>query len=245
MGNFTNFNQSVEYFFGLGGTQVFPSYNYFEHIDIVAFQSDCPEVASSIAWLYINKKPPGQDASFVTKVKQLAFWRFDEEGAVRFYDAYLPNLNAMTATIEGLPRPESVPSADAQALNIQYVLCPAIQAACIGSNQQYADEAECRDILGTKAFGSFDEVWGDSIACRNIHLLLAQVDPVVSPYPSLSNRIEVDLLQTRHSTETLMTLQGHCPHVGPTGGNKCTDVVYNDVYFDDDVLFNGTKFLCT
>lgn len=40
--------------------------------------------------------------------------------------------------------------------------------------------------------------------------------------------------------------QAHCPHVGPTGGGKCVDVTYNDVYIDDDqALFgSGDPFIC-
>jgi hypothetical protein len=40
----------------------------------------------------------------------------------------------------------------------------------------------------------------------------------------------------------------HCPHVGPTGGGKCVDVLYNDVYFDDQALFGsppGDTFICS
>ncbi|KAJ7913372.1 hypothetical protein B0H13DRAFT_1873924 [Mycena leptocephala] len=38
----------------------------------------------------------------------------------------------------------------------------------------------------------------------------------------------------------------HCAHVGPTGGGKCIDVEYNDVFFNDEFLFgsNGEPFKC-
>ena len=36
-------------------------------------------------------------------------------------------------------------------------------------------------------------------------------------------------------------LQVHCPHVGPTGGGKCVDIVYNVDYFDDEQLFGGPR----
>lgn len=35
--------------------------------------------------------------------------------------------------------------------------------------------------------------------------------------------------------------------MGPTGGGKCVDVKYNDVYFDDKALFgepSGGTFVC-
>ena len=41
--------------------------------------------------------------------------------------------------------------------------------------------------------------------------------------------------------------QVHCSHVGPSGGGKCTNVNYNDVYFDDQQLFGrpaGDIFMC-
>lgn len=42
-----------------------------------------------------------------------------------------------------------------------------------------------------------------------------------------------------------MYVQIHCSHVGPTGGGKCIDVDYNDVYFDDEALFGSdSTFQC-
>lgn len=39
----------------------------------------------------------------------------------------------------------------------------------------------CIAELTLKPFGTFDEVWGDNIVCRLIHVTLAQVRPDVSP----------------------------------------------------------------
>ncbi|KAJ7209274.1 hypothetical protein GGX14DRAFT_566458 [Mycena pura] len=52
-----------------------------------------------------------------------------------------------------------------------------------------------------------DEAWGDNVCCRFIHLILAAIRPEV-----------------------------HCQHVGPTGGGKCIDIPYNQVYFDDELF---------
>jgi len=98
-------------------------------------------------------------------------------------------------------------------------LCGSIQQLCTGSNLQYKDVAECVNVLHTKRFGIADELWGDDVVCRFVHVLLARIRPEV-----------------------------HCPHVGPTGGGKCVDVQYDQVYFEDDqVLFEGVGdniFMC-
>lgn len=180
VGNFTNFNQSVEYFFGLSGTQSAPSYQYFDKAELVSFSSDCPEVASSTVWFSTSVKPPGKAPTYVSSLKQVAFWRFDESGAVLYYDAYIPNLKAFTNTIGGLPRTDSVLPVMSQQQEIQYLLCPSIQSACTGPNQQYTDVADCVSVLNTKDYGDFGEAWGDYIVCRTIHVALALIDPVVS-----------------------------------------------------------------
>jgi hypothetical protein len=70
--------------------------------------------------------------------------------------------------------------------------------------------------LGMKPFGSFSDIWGDNVVCRTIHVILTGLRP--------------DL---------------HCPHVGPTGGEKCVDINYNGPYFNDDELFGGNDtFKC-
>jgi hypothetical protein len=75
--------------------------------------------------------------------------------------------------------------------------------------------------MATKPFGSYDEVWGDNVVCRNIHVLLTHVRPAV-----------------------------HCPHVGPNGGAppnnyKCVNINYTTSYFDDRSLFgNSETFNC-
>lgn len=72
--------------------------------------------------------------------------------------------------------------------------------------------------MTSKPFGNYDEVWGDNVACRTIHLILAGVRP-----------------------------DAHCPHVGPDGGMKCVNEPYNHGYFDDEDLFgapSGKTFIC-
>lgn len=101
---------------------------------------------------------------------------------------------------------------------VSVFLCPQIQQRCTGPNQQYGNVLLCILDLDLKNFGSFDEAWGDTVACRIIHLILTHVRPDV-----------------------------HCPHVGPTGGNKCVDIEYSVDYFDDSALFRapeGSVFTC-
>ena len=42
--------------------------------------------------------------------------------------------------------------------------------------------ADCEAQLTLKPFGTFDEIWGDNIVCRLVHIILAQVRPDVSPF---------------------------------------------------------------
>jgi hypothetical protein len=39
---------------------------------------------------------------------------------------------------------------------------------------------ECLSTLSAKEFGSYDEVWGDYVVCRQIHLQLTTLRPDVS-----------------------------------------------------------------
>lgn len=60
------------------------------------------------------------------------------------------------------------------------MLCGGIQAECTGSNTQYTSAQNCIDVLSAKSFGNWDEVWMDSVVCRELHILLARIDPLVS-----------------------------------------------------------------
>ncbi|KAL1304697.1 hypothetical protein AAFC00_003648 [Neodothiora populina] len=223
LGNFTGFDDSVEYFFALAPL---PQANGagvgFYEAEVVEFTSGCPEVAASVVYLrsgQVNQTTGAFIASpFTTTLKQVAFWNFDEDGLVLKYDAWIPNLQAYTRVGTGV---------DFSNVTVQQGaatgLCPVIQQRCTESNQQYSDVATCIEELDAKPFGNFDEAWGDNLACRTIHLILTQVRPEV-----------------------------HCPHVGPNGGNgpdnyKCVDIDYSVLYFNDPQLFGqpeGQPFTC-
>ena len=105
---------------------------------------------------------------------QLAYWRFDETGAVAQYSAYLPNLSAWVRDSTGIDF-STLPAA-AVATNF---LCPTIQSQCQGANQQFDTVDTCIATLSQKPTGRYDEAWGDNLVCRTIHLVLTGARPAV------------------------------------------------------------------
>ncbi|EKG11306.1 hypothetical protein MPH_11571 [Macrophomina phaseolina MS6] len=224
LGNFTGFEESIEYFFSLAPVPQGTNGNAFYRADTVEFTSGCPEVAASVTYLAVGPVDPvsggliNSTNATTTAVKQIAFWSFDGEGRVKAYDAWLPNLQLWTATLLGRDLTNRTIQ-DA----FRDALCPVIQQRCTGPNQQYDDVDDCLDTLRQKPFGTYDEVWGDNIACRTIHAILTQTRPGV-----------------------------HCPHVGRNGGNgpdnyKCVDIDYSLEYFADQKLYGeaeGVPFTC-
>ncbi|KAL0060193.1 hypothetical protein AAF712_013040 [Marasmius tenuissimus] len=178
LGNFTGFEDSIEYFFGLAPVPRSPAGAAIFEADIVEFSSGCPDVASSVVYLHTTqvnpetgeRVPGAKDAP----LKQIAFWRFDSTGAVLKYDAWIPNLPLWINASSGIDYTNPVVQSA-----VPTTLCPAIQQNCQGANQQYADEGDCKAQLGSKPFGSMDEVWGDNLACRIIHVLLTRIRPEI------------------------------------------------------------------
>jgi len=218
LGNFTGFEDSIEYFFALALVPSQPSYAVFTKATVASFSSGCAEVAASVAYLEtrVHNASLPNDGEYLSTLKQVAFWRFDKDGAVLAYDAWIPNLSEWNFLVQG-HRDLSNPRVQEAVID---KICPLIQERCVGSNQQYADVAECTSTLQKKDFGTYDDAWSDSVVCRTIHVILALVRPEM-----------------------------HCQHVGPTGGGKCVDWPYNEGYFDDDELYagigNGTRpFIC-
>lgn len=175
------------------------------------------------------------------------------------YDAWIPNLNIWNFLARG---EADITNPLVQQAFIQRI-CPGIQQMCVGPNQQYAEYVSrhslqhiwligdsvdaCIASMNSKPFGNYDEVWGDNVACRTIHLILAGVRPDVrsSPLPFTLSLIVPIVFHLRHLM--LTQKQAHCPHVGPTGGMKCVNEPYNDGYFDDADLFGhpqGKTFIC-
>ncbi|KAK6984047.1 secreted protein [Favolaschia claudopus] len=215
VGEFFGFQDSFEYFFGLAPLpQGSPPNGAFTNATIVEFLSGCPEVAASTVYLSASTiNPDNSTGPFITALKQIAFWRFDDEGTVLKYDAWIPNLDAFTPIMHGFDQ------YTLQGMNrtIQGV-CGLQNQTCVGNNTVYDGVEDCVQTLAGKPFGRLDEAWGDNVVCRMIHVLLTKLRPEV-----------------------------HCAHVGPTGGKKCIDVEYNDVFFNDEFVFGdplGSTFTC-
>ncbi|KXS94387.1 hypothetical protein AC578_6589 [Pseudocercospora eumusae] len=222
VGNFSGFDDSIEYFFALAPVPQQEQGLAFYKAEVVEFTSGCPEVASSLVYLRTGHVDPQtgelDDSKQKTTLAQVAFWRFDDQGRVLKYHAWIPNLEKWTHVAIGQDFTNLLTQKVTSA-----VLCPTIQKMCSGNNKQYANTLDCIAKLERKPFGSFDEAWGDNIACRIIHLILTKVRPEV-----------------------------HCPHVGPVGGSppdnyKCVDIDYSIEYFNDAELFGapeGDVFSC-
>ncbi|KAJ7759970.1 hypothetical protein B0H16DRAFT_1674415 [Mycena metata] len=215
IGEFFGFQDSIEYFFGLAPLpDGVPPNGAFTNATIVEFTSGCPEVAASTAYLTLSTiNLDNSTGPFITALKQITFWRFDDEGAVLKYDAWIPDLDLFTALLKGMD-----PYTPTAMNNTIQQICALQAQTCVGNNTVYDGIPNCVQILAAKTFGRSDETWGDNVVCRMIHVLLTKFRPEV-----------------------------HCPHVGPTGGGKCIDVAYNDVYFNDQFLFNaqlGQPFTC-
>ncbi|KAI4162772.1 MAG: hypothetical protein LQ342_003659 [Letrouitia transgressa] len=122
---------------------------------------------------------------YVTTLKQTAFWQFDKDGAVLRYDAWLPSLRLFTSTLNFGHLGNAIdPPENFKQIVIENV-CESVDELCIGGNKQYASKSDCSRFLNDKPYGDADNIWADSVTCRNVHTLLAQVRPNVSP-PTLS-----------------------------------------------------------
>ncbi|KAL8911933.1 MAG: hypothetical protein Q9171_002975 [Xanthocarpia ochracea] len=219
VGNFTGFDDSTEYFFALAPIPLPPLYGVFSDVRVVEFTSGCPSVASSVVYFRTTVFNPNatNNGQYLTTLKQVAFWEFDKRGAVVKYDAWIPNVRLYTSIVSGRGNTVEPPPPAGQAATIQQI-CNTVQSLCQGNNTEYTTLDDCVQTLTAKPFGDGDNIWADSVTCRQIHLLLARIRP-----------------------------DAHCPHVGPTGGGKCVDVQFDEGYLDDQALFGkpaGQNFVC-
>ena len=179
IGNFSGFEDSVEYFFGLTPPVQAPLYDTWTKATITHFTSGCPEVASSVVLGETTGVNPNFTDTYgkkITTIKQVAFWRFDTDGSVLYYDAWLPNLRLYTTRLYG-----TAPNPQVNAAVIDQI-CGQATKLCTGANTQYSDKDDCVKQLSAKDFGDWDEVWGDNVVCRSLHVLLAGLRPDVSIY---------------------------------------------------------------
>lgn len=204
LGSFEGLNNSIEYFFVIAVPSP-PNYSAFSKAEVVQFSSECPEVAASTVHLESSLFIPGQPPKAVSTLKQIAFWNFDENGAVLNYDALVPSLSRWTSSDGAI----DLYAPEAQQGSIVGV-CNTATERCVGPNKQYESFEQCVQFLTAKPFGHYDDIWGDNVICRSIHLLLTITRPDI-----------------------------HCPHVGPDGGGKCIDKSYADKYINDEGIFGA------
>jgi hypothetical protein len=75
VGNFTGFDDSIEYFFALAPVPQPPySTAAISHIAITEFSSACPDVAASVVYLFCNVEDPGSpdNGKQLTPLKQVS-----------------------------------------------------------------------------------------------------------------------------------------------------------------------------
>lgn len=101
---------------------------------------------------------------------QVAFWKFDDAGAVLEYEAWIPSLRLYVNS-----------SSPVQPTNAQVIqqLCGVTQNLCTGPNEQYSSVEDCIAVLSKKPFGDTDNLWADNVSCRGLHILLARIRPSV------------------------------------------------------------------
>ncbi|KAH8770055.1 hypothetical protein F5883DRAFT_667634 [Diaporthe sp. PMI_573] len=146
------------------------------------------------------------------KATGVAFWRFDDDGAVLKFDAWIPTLQQWwntTHDVSHYPVNEAL---------VRQQLCQTTQAKCAGTNKQWDSVDQCVTALNQKPMVTFDNLWGDNVWCKALHVRLTPIRP-----------------------------DAHCTHAGPSGGGKCVNMPYNEAYFDDGAVFgepSGETFVC-
>ncbi|KAM7215293.1 hypothetical protein V8F06_009344 [Rhypophila decipiens] len=174
VGDFKGFDDSIEYFFALAPLpQGNPLQAAITSYKITEFSTQCKDVAASVVHLYCSVVDGPDAGKVLPPLKQIAFWKFDDKGAVLRYDAIIPNLNAWVILATGVP---VFGPTEAQLASIQQI-CFITMSRCHGPNQQWDSMEQCVETLARKPYGNYDEAWGDNIACRSIHLVLTQTRP--------------------------------------------------------------------
>ncbi|KAI9884548.1 MAG: hypothetical protein M1823_003674 [Watsoniomyces obsoletus] len=176
VGNFTGFEDTIEYFFGLSPIPRAPRYIALNRAELVSFQTACPEVASSVVYLHSAELNPNstEPPREVSILKQVAFWRFDSAGAVISYEAWIPNLQSWINLVNGVPT--SNPDVQAATIN---ATCNQVQQVCTGNDTQYESVDACVTDYSRKTYGTYDEAWGNNVVCRTIHVVLSGIRPDV------------------------------------------------------------------
>lgn len=144
---------------------------------------------------------------------QLDLWmRWNAQDEMTAYDArfvYFDWLmeNAMTTMQQKFALASVADAQDHVKTALVAQICTTAQNHCQGNLTQYDSMADCQQFLGTQVrLGQPFEFGRNTVMCRSLH-------------------------------EGMLTLkpEAHCPHVGPTGGDMCTDNLnYGDYVADPD-----------
>ena len=190
LGDFSGYEDSIEYFWGLAPVPIPPSTAAISRAVVTHFTSGCPEVASSTVEFTVTNVVGPLNGTLITKLKQIAFWRFDTNGRIVAYDAWIPGLQnfvgkLMDPTVRAFPGGAYEPS-DAHKNETMLQICATQDQFCTGGNQVYSNIGECMGTLAQKRFGIYDEAWGDNVACRRVHVLLTPLRPAVGSYPVIA-----------------------------------------------------------
>ncbi|KAJ6579197.1 hypothetical protein DFH09DRAFT_1246204 [Mycena vulgaris] len=232
VGQFVGFEDSIEYFFGLAPLPSgVPPNGAITNATLVEFTSGCPEVAASTVYLTTSTiNADNSTGAFISRCVmslEVTWYVSCVSTQIAFWhfdaDGAVLKYDAWIPSLDLFSSashggPGFDPYSPAAMNSTIDGVCGLQAKTCVGNNTVYNGVADCVQTLTAKNFGRLDEAWGDNVACRSIHALLTKLRPEV-----------------------------HCPHVGPTGGGKCIDVAYNDVYFNDQFLFNeplGSPFNC-
>lgn len=183
LGNFSGYEDNIEYFWGLAPVPVDPSTAAISQAVVTQFSSGCPEVAASTVELTVTNVVGPNNGTFITKLKERAFWRFDSNGLIIAYDAWIPNLQQFVGKLDEpsvaiYPGGAYSPNATSQAVT-EAQICELQAEFCTGDNQVYDSVNDCLGTLQSKTYGTYDETWGDNVPCRRIHVLLTPIRPAV------------------------------------------------------------------
>ncbi|KAJ7744910.1 hypothetical protein B0H16DRAFT_1693108 [Mycena metata] len=177
VGEFFGFQDSIEYFFGLAPLpRGFPPNGAITNATLVQFTSGCAEVAASTVYLTVSTiNRDNSTGPYITTLKQTAFWRFDNTGAVLKYEAWIPSLDRFVGPLNGVLDFYTPANMNNTILGV----CAQQAQTCVGNNTVYNSVPDCVQALAAKPFGRYDEAWGDNVVCRTIHVLLTKFRPEV------------------------------------------------------------------
>lgn len=183
LGDFSGYEDSIEYFWGLAPVPIEPSTAAISKAVVTHFTSGCPEVASSTVEFTVTHVVGPQNGTVITKLKQIAFWRFGANGRIVAYDAWIPGLQNFVGKLmdpgSGIFKGGAWAPNETHILETAAQICGTQAQFCTGGNQVYSSTEDCISTLLQKPFGIYSEAWGDNVACRRVHVLLTPLRPAV------------------------------------------------------------------